>query len=183
MNSIEGAQGMTFEQALSFLAKCQAEYNRLGKIVSTKDPDSLRSACDEEARLRYELSGVKSYDVKLNGMSVGTYSVVKTKEEPEISEVREKRLTIDEENAWRWLLEESPDEVFAAARSYAKTLAVEYMLDTGAIIEGAEINEVVVREAQPAKPSMFKNMVLRIDAKKMDKALESAEPIELGEAE
>ena len=44
MNSIEGAQGMTFEQALSFLAKCQAEYNRLGKIVSTKDPDSLRSA-------------------------------------------------------------------------------------------------------------------------------------------
>ena len=40
-----------------------------------------------------------------------------------------------------------------------------------------------MREAQPAKPSMFKNMVLRIDAKKMDKALESAEPIELGEAE
>lgn len=163
MNSIE-KQGMSFEQALGFLAQAQSEYNRLGKIVSTKDPESLRYACDEEMRFRYEEYGVKSVDVKIGDSTVGTYSVSKTKEKPE--KVIEK-LSIEPMDALRWCTEEAPEEYFAMLCEEAARIAEDYMLLTGEVLPSAK----VVEETVPAEPSKFKNTILKVDAAKVGKAL------------
>ena len=41
------------------LAVAQAIYKAVGAVVSTKDPDSLRSACDREAVRRYDPAVLK----------------------------------------------------------------------------------------------------------------------------
>lgn len=165
MESIEKQEPMmSFEDALVYLAKCQAEYNRLGAIVSTKDPDSLRSAVDEEMRMRYELHGVKSLDVMCDGVTVATYSVAKTKEQPER---RMKVLTMPEGSAIRWIMEDAPEECYSELCAVAAKIAEKYMSNTGEIIEGAQMEERV----EPAVPSHFKNTVLKINAEGMRKAL------------
>lgn len=170
MNSIE-QQGMSFEDALAFLAQCQSEYNKLGKVCSTKDPDSLRHALDEELRLRYELQGVKSIDVKLGNRVVGTYTVVKTSEKPE---QKVKKLKISEGNAIRWLMEDAPSEYYDMLCAEAVKIAEDYMLLTGEILPSAQY----VEEILPAEPSRFKNTVLKVDSAKVDAALEAAEAVE-----
>lgn len=57
------------------LILAQAIYNAAGKLVSTKDPDSLRSEIDRNYKQLYDVTGSKSFDVKLRGQDVGTYSV------------------------------------------------------------------------------------------------------------
>lgn len=57
------------------LAIAQACYKTIAGIVSTKDPDSLRGMCDQDAIANYLSTGAKSYDVRLMGEKVGTYSV------------------------------------------------------------------------------------------------------------
>lgn len=154
MDSIE-KQGMTFEDALGYLAVCQAEYDRLGRIVSTKDPDSLRHACDEEMRLRYELQSVKSVDVRVGDTVVATYSVVKTKEQPS----RENRwFSIGKTRALEWLMQEAPRECMDALLSAARKIAEEHMLSTGELIDGATTGV----STEPAVPSRFKNTMLKV---------------------
>lgn len=170
MNSIEQSVGL--EDALKVLAKAQAEYNRLGEIVSTKNPDSLRSLCDEEARLRYELQGIKSWEIHIGGYIVGTYTVAKTKEQPEKTV---KRLRIGESDAIRWAMEDAPSNYFDQLAEFAVKLAEDYMLSEGEIIPGAK----TVEETVPAEPSRYKNTVLKVDAKNMAKALEAEDAIAL----
>ena len=57
------------------LAIAQAFYSEAGKLVSTKDPASLRSQVDKGYYELYERTGSKSFDVMLNGSQVGTYSL------------------------------------------------------------------------------------------------------------
>lgn len=57
------------------LAVAQAVYKSVAGIVSTKDADSLRSMCDADTIANYASTGAKSYDVRLLGEKVGTYSV------------------------------------------------------------------------------------------------------------
>lgn len=74
------------------LAVLQALQNRIGDMVKTKDPDNLRGQVDRMMVERYEsdpLAG-KSYDVKLFGEKVGTYSLTVSKAKPQ-----SKRLDID----------------------------------------------------------------------------------------
>lgn len=61
------------------LAIAQAFYNMAAKLVSTKDPDSLRAKVDGGYKELFEATGAKSFDVKLNGMKVGTYSIMMSK--------------------------------------------------------------------------------------------------------
>lgn len=161
-------QGMTFEDSLAVLADCQARFEQLGKVVSTKDPDSLRSACDAEMRLRYELYGVKSIDVKIGGVSVGTYSAVISKEKPE---QRSKKLTISDGNAIRWLMEDAPDSCCARFAREAVKIAEDYMAATGEMLPAAQC----VEEILPAEPGRFKNTRLKIDPEKVAKALGAPE--------
>lgn len=172
MNSIE-KQGMTFEEAVGFLARAQYEYNNLGKIVSTKDPDSLRSACDEEMRLRHQLYGVKSINAKIGDAVVGTYTVCETKEKPEQTV---KRLRIDPSDALRWTMEDAPDNYYQMLAEAAVKIAEDYMLLEGEVLPGARM----VEETVPAEPSKYKNTVLKIDPAKAAKAIGASEVKELG---
>lgn len=159
MNEIE-RRGMSFEDALGYLAMCQAAYDRLGRIVSTKDPNSLRSACDGEMRELYEQRGIKSLDVKVGDTVVGSYTAARTKEQPS----RKRRwFSIGRERALQWVLEEAPQDCRDALMAAARKIAEQHMLDTGELIEGAATGESV----EPAVPSRFKNTVLKLDKDKV----------------
>lgn len=63
------------------LAIAQAFQNVIGDMVSTKKPGNLRDAVDREMRELYEgnpMAG-RSYDVRLLGTKVGTYSLTVSK--------------------------------------------------------------------------------------------------------
>lgn len=63
------------------LAIAQALQNRIGDMVSTKNPDNLRGEVDRIMIERYENDplAAKSCDVKLLGEKVGTYSLTVSK--------------------------------------------------------------------------------------------------------
>lgn len=152
--------GASFDDALAYLARCQSWYNELGRIVSTKDPDSLRCACDEEMRRRYELHGQKSVEVRIGGETVATYTVAKTKEQPS----RKVRwFSIGRDAALGWLLHDAPETCRDELLSTARRIAERYMQETGELIDGAKTGESV----EPAVPSRFKNTVLKVDAEKI----------------
>ena len=67
------------------LLVAQAIYNKLGKVVSTKDPNSLRSTVSDGYREVWERSGGKTYSMRLAGEKVATYSISET--QPTVKEV------------------------------------------------------------------------------------------------
>lgn len=83
------------------LAVAQAVYKKVGKYVSTKDPDSLRSECDREFLQMFEDTGVDRTQVRVNGVKVGTYSARETKP------VERARVVVDDPDAFlRWCVRE-----------------------------------------------------------------------------
>lgn len=57
------------------LCVAQAFYKAAGALVSTKGGDSLRAAVDEQMVGMYAETGAKTFDMKVGGQKVGTYSV------------------------------------------------------------------------------------------------------------
>lgn len=166
--SVMASDPQVFREALGYLAKCQAEYQRLASIVSTTEPDSLRRALDDVARLRYEQDGIKSYEVKIGDRKVGTYTVRATKEEPERTDTH---LEFDAGKAREWVETVDRDWLGGYLADHAVEIAEAYMRETGEILEISK----VVEERIPAIPSTFKNMVLKIDREKVENALMEAE--------
>lgn len=167
--SVMASDPQVFREALGYLAKCQAEYQRLASVVSTTEPDSLRRALDDVARLRYEQDGIKSYEVKIGDKKVGTYTVRATKEEPERDVTT--FVVDDPEAALRWLMEDRTDKFYKRLCDAAAEIAVDCMRETGELIEST----CARTEHVPAIPSTFKNMVLKIDREKVENALMEAE--------
>lgn len=66
MNNLTTIEKLTVAQAL---------YKAVADVVSTKNPDSLRSELDAEMLHSYDLDGIKSRDLRINGEKVGTYTV------------------------------------------------------------------------------------------------------------
>ena len=60
---------------LQKLAIAQALYKAIAEAVGTKDPGSLRSRMDGQIIANYGETGAKNFDIMLNGMKVGTYSI------------------------------------------------------------------------------------------------------------
>lgn len=61
------------------LAVAQALYKELGKVVGTKSTDNLRAEVDEYYIGRYLEDGMRTANVRLNGQTVGTFSVISKK--------------------------------------------------------------------------------------------------------
>lgn len=78
---------------LGRLAIVQALYARLGGQVSTRDPSSLRARLDAGAIDEYRERGVRTRDVSIGGVKVGTYSVTVGKGRP---------VVVDEEGFEAW---------------------------------------------------------------------------------
>ncbi len=142
------------------LAVAQAVYKAVSGVVSTKDGDSLRSECDRVLVEQYERTGAKSYDVPINGIKVGTYSVKVSKAKPKRKAPRAwvddwdefiDWLTHDEEaDCWlRWLIEENGD-----------ALALDILRETGEVAPGC----VAQRDyCEPAEPARVTGTTLRVD--------------------
>lgn len=157
------------------LAIEQALYQRIAEDVSTKNADSLRSACDEQIINNYRAMGAKSYDTHVNGQKVGTYSVRMSKEKPE--QVQKQLIVTNPEELNTYVQsDECKEELTEYINLMAQNFA-EYLLDTyGIVAEGCE----VVDEVTPAQSTQVIGTTLRIDADKVAKALSGYLPTVIG---
>lgn len=88
------------------LAIAQAVYKAVGAAVGTRDPDNLRGRCDAEARRAFEEDGVKSRDLRVNGVKVGTLTAKET------ADTRATVLRVkDRDDFTDWVEGNMPDEV------------------------------------------------------------------------
>lgn len=116
------------------LAVCQAFYNKVGEMVQTKNPDNLRGEVDRDMIAAYDELGCKSFDVKLLGQKVGTYSLTISKPKP--SKVRLELETINKEELFTW----------AWQRGFLKVdekEVLDYISKTGEMPDGANVIQVV----------------------------------------
>lgn len=82
------------------LAIAQAFYNSVGKMVSTKEKGNLRDQVNAYFEEVFNATGAKSFDVKLLGEKVGTYSITVSKAKP--SEINYEIAVDDWEAFGRW---------------------------------------------------------------------------------
>lgn len=140
------------------LAFAQALYQRLGELVSTKDPDSLRAAADEFYKDLYETTGAKSFEVSIDGQKVGTYSVRVSKPKP--AETKE-RLIVDDAGTFSvWIEHETNAEVLQMfAQSRLEEFANWLFETTGEIPYGCFVEQTV----SLAQPARYSGGALKVD--------------------
>lgn len=119
------------------LAIKQALYKTIAADVSTKG-DSLRNAIDGAIIEQYEHSGAKSYDVKVNGEKVGSYSVRVSKDKTE------KVPRIEDADAFqRWLTDpENMSQVVSYIRDDDYRFLDWLIKSWGVIPDGVEVMDV-----------------------------------------
>ena len=141
------------------LAVAQAIYKAVGTVVSTKDPDSLRSACDAEAVRRYEAEGVKSTDILIDGLKVGTYSVKVSKAKPKR---KAPRAWVDDWDAFTdWLTDEDgANWLRHLVDEHGDALASDILHETGEIAPGCVAQ---LDYCEPAEPARVTGTTLRVD--------------------
>lgn len=134
------------------LAIAQWAYKKFAGLVSTKDADSLRGQADEAYREMYEQTGAKSYDIKLAGEKVGTYSlkVAKAKDEPRV-------IVEDGYMFARWVYENHLDHLLKVDQKALDKL----FYDSGELPDGCTVVNVHT-------PEHVSGGTLRIDERKMD---------------
>ena len=147
------------------LVIAQALYNALGEIVSTKDADSLRGQADDFYKALYMECGAKSYDMKIGDEKVGTYSVKLSKAKPQI--VSREFTVVDPGNATGAASGLPSEAWWAFIAHHLRDFASWYFTETGELLEGCELVELVTPEQPPA----YMGGTLRIDAKKVADAL------------
>ena len=154
---------MKFQElpAMQRLAIAQALYKKIAEMVSTKEPESLRSEVDEQVKGFYAATGGKSYDIDINGKQVGTMTVNVAKEST--STVFD---LADDTAFTRWLFDTDDGREACARYAYEHAEAFTKWLasDTGEIPDGVEVREVTV-------PKHIKNTTLRVDPGKVASAL------------
>ena len=146
------------KQEIERLAFAQALYQKLGELVSTKDPDSLRAAADEFYRELYETTGAKSFEVSIDGQKVGTYSVRVSKAKP--AETSERLLVEDYGTFSVWIERETNAEVLQLfAKAHMDEFADWLFKETGEIPYGCFTEQTV----SLAQPSRYTGGALKVD--------------------
>lgn len=137
------------------LAVAQAVYKLSAEQVSTKEPGNLRSRVDEYYRGLFEATGAKSFEIRIGGEKVGTYSVKVTKPK--------KQTVCDCYNpsAYRAWCEE---------HGFVKTVIDEdaahaHFLETGEVPDGCNVSQVETPGGQYAGGSV------RVDIPAVNRAL------------
>lgn len=151
------------------LAVFQALYNKIGKEVSTKG-DSLRARADEYFYDMYEQTGAKSYDVKILGETVGTYSL-RFKKPTQTEIVKELQVTDFVELAQHFDKMDDTYELDMLKKyvgydleAYAKW----YFEQTGECLPGTDY----VCRIVDGQPKQYDGGVLKVDAEKVAEACE-----------
>lgn len=146
------------QKQIEKLAVAQAVYKVSGEVVSTKDPDSLRSQVDEYYRGLFEQTGAKSFDLKIGDEKVGTYSIKTTKAK------EEKRLVVKDDEAFtRWC---TANNCIKVVNDFDKAYSM--FLETGEVPDGCEYLTKITQEGY------YNGSALRIDPYTVNKALGEA---------
>lgn len=122
------------------LAIAQAVYKVAGKLVSTKDPDSLRSHIDGGYKELYDSTGAKSFNVMVRGKKVGTYSIKTSKPAPPESRLLFK--VDDYETLARWFDCIEPEMLSDYAAVNLGSFAEFVFKTTGELPDGCKLEEV-----------------------------------------
>lgn len=130
------------------LAIAQAIYNHLGKLVSTKDPDSLRAQADREYKALYEQTGAKSFDVRVNGEKVGTYSIKVSKAKP--AEEYKDLFVTDKGELLNFIAALPMTFLDQFARDYYKYFAEWYLTKFGELCDGCVVDTITTPATEPA---------------------------------
>lgn len=130
----------------------QAIYSELGKRLKTNTEGNARGELDGHFRDLRDRTGARSFDLRINGQEVGTYSFAKSKGKAAYT------LRIENESAYRRWCEENGLMELPSVASVAQW--VEY---TGELPEGATI------ERTPAETT--ERGTLRVDFEKVKKAV------------
>jgi hypothetical protein len=123
------------------LAIAQAFMNKVGKLTKTGVYDNLRGEVDDYFADVYEETGGKSFDVKLFGKKVGTYSITTSKPEPEHTEVSVE--VVDAEEFCKWLAAFGGSS-WKAVMAHLNPLAEELLKITGELPDGCEAHSWTV---------------------------------------
>lgn len=152
------------------LAFVQALYNECGKMVNTKDPDSLRSQVDWEYKDKYDDTGAKSFDIEINGEQVGTYSIRFSKEKPAtITPVFEVN---DYVSLGNWIGDAPYETVRAFLDAHNREFAEYVFHETGELADGCNIAEI---RTLPQKKEYIGGL-LKVDSEKVANALKAELP-------
>ena len=153
------------------LAVEQAVYNTIGADLKTGMADNLRGEVNGFFLDLYQHTGAVSFEVRVGGQKVGTYSFARVKGQPE-REVTEVRVTdVDAMRADE--SDEFLDFVSRWIESHLPELAVQYAQETGELLDGMEY----VTETIPATPDTIRpNGTMRIRPEKVAAALGNALP-------
>jgi hypothetical protein len=143
------------------LAIAQAFQKRIGDMVSTKDPYNLRGQVDGEIRKMYEQTGAKSFDVRILGEKVGSYSVTVSKPKPQTRRVEIAVLDPQEFREW------------CEANGFTKVdydAVNEYVKDTGDVPEGCRLDTVIEPEIVGGQVS---RTTLKVDPAKVAEVMQA----------
>jgi hypothetical protein len=130
------------------LAIAQAIYNNLGKLVSTKDPDSLRAQADREYKTLYEQTGAKSFDVRVNGSKVGTYSVKVSKAKP--AEERKELVVTDRDALDDYIHQTDPYDIELFVQEHSELFVKWSCEQLGIMPDGCTVETYVTPATEPA---------------------------------
>lgn len=157
---------------LQKLALAQGLYSKLGELVSTKTPDSLRAQLDERAEMLYRTDGIKSRDVVINGVKVATYSVRTAKAREAVPASFSQVLSMREsEDVFADAVMADVDVLRGFVMRHARDLASLWLDDFGEIPPGFELVETMDDPGTPAQPERYAGTVLKVDTDKLAMAL------------
>lgn len=152
------------------LALAQALYKVAGQLVDTKNPDSLRSEVDRIYKNQYEETGSKSFDIKINDVTVATYSIRFSKEEPAQTvhqfEVR------DYVALARWFSDLDAEELRGYFGKDLQPFAEYWFSDTGELPDGCGLVEIV----KLAQPKQYMGGTLKVRPELFAKAMGDSLP-------
>ena len=153
------------------LAIEQAVYNSIGADLKTGRTDNLRGEVNGFYLDLYQSTGATSFDVRLGGQKVGTYSFPRVKGEPERT-VQEFQVT-DMQALRCWDDDAFHEYVAKFFDQHLAELAIQYAQETGDLPDGVELVEVTT----PATPDGIKpNGTLRVRPEKVAAAMGNALP-------
>lgn len=111
------------------LAIMQAIYKASGAIVGTKDAGNLRGQVDTRIIEDFESEGIKSRDLRVNGIKVGSIAVTASKPSTKVC------VQVDDYDELILWLADKPDLVSSIVAAGMKHLE-KYVADTGEVPDG-----------------------------------------------
>lgn len=151
------------------LCVAQALYNAIGAEVSTKDPDNLRGRVSRAYEELYEQTGAKSFDCRIGGEKVGTFSVTVSK--PTESKEAEDFVLVDADRFEAW--PEFRQVAMDYARNHMQQVADWHFGNTGEVPAGCEMQKYVIAGDQGGR---VERTTLKVDGAKVAEALGAALP-------